>query len=120
MNEPLSTCCGAPPIGETHFVKGKPTGDVVGICNDCRDHAIFEDASPDDDDDNERLLTMADGWQPIATAPRDGEPFLAFEPHDLGGFKFVATYTKAERLVDTLEGNAFPYVTHWMPLPENP
>lgn len=59
-------------------------------------------------------------WQPIKTAPRDGEVFLAYEPHDAGGFQIVATYTKAGRLVDTVDGQAFPYATHWMPLPNHP
>ena len=44
MNKPISTCCGAPPIGETHSVPP----DLVGICSDCRDHCCFEDEEADD------------------------------------------------------------------------
>jgi hypothetical protein len=29
----LSTCCGAPPLGEIH--------DGLGLCRRCRDHATF-------------------------------------------------------------------------------
>lgn len=46
MNSPVSTCCGAPPLGETHF---DPL-DLVGICSACRDHCCFEDSSSLDDD----------------------------------------------------------------------
>lgn len=44
MNEPLSTCCGSPPIGEIHSVPP----DTVGICSSCHDHCCFEDAEPEE------------------------------------------------------------------------
>lgn len=42
----LSTCCGAPPLGETH----KTGDDITGICSDCRDHAMFEAVDNDTQD----------------------------------------------------------------------
>jgi hypothetical protein len=35
----LSTCCGAHALGDVH----KSGDDLVGICSDCRDHAMFEE-----------------------------------------------------------------------------
>jgi hypothetical protein len=34
---PLSTCCGAQPIGDTH----ETCGHHMGFCSDCREHAEF-------------------------------------------------------------------------------
>jgi hypothetical protein len=34
---PLSTCCGAQPLGDTH----ETCGHHMGFCSDCRDHAEF-------------------------------------------------------------------------------
>ncbi len=36
MNNPLSNCCGSPPLGDIEH----------GMCSDCRDHAEFEEGSP--------------------------------------------------------------------------
>ena len=37
MSDPLSTCCGDPPLG---IVEHR-------ICSGCRDHAVFEDNQPE-------------------------------------------------------------------------
>jgi len=59
-------------------------------------------------------------WQPIESCPKDGSAFMAFQPHEQEGFVFPAALTKAGRIVDTLDGNAFPRATHWRPLPAFP
>ena len=60
------------------------------------------------------------GWQPIATAPKDGRTFLAFEPHDAGGFQFVACVVKSGQVACMMTGDSRPRATDWMPLPESP
>jgi hypothetical protein len=61
------------------------------------------------------------GWQPIETAPREGDVFLAFVPHGQVGFAFAACQNMAERLVCMMSGDDFTgKATHWMPLPEFP
>ena len=42
-----SDCCGARPMGEVYTVKGC---DPMGICADCRDHAVFHPAENDEDE----------------------------------------------------------------------
>jgi len=39
MADPLSTCCGSPPLGEVE----------MGLCSGCRDHCVFEDAAAVDE-----------------------------------------------------------------------
>lgn len=55
-------------------------------------------------------------WQPIETAPKDGEQFLC---HDHMGFIVVAHYSMGDLIV-SWDGEEFTGPTHWMPLPEPP
>ena len=52
------------------------------------------------------LISELPQWQPIETAPDEGE-VLVYQP---GGFMWIATDTRTE-----LAG-----ATHWMPLPSSP
>ncbi len=73
-------------------------------------------------------------WQPIETAPKDGDPILIYKPDE----RMVGEYTMSAYWDDDQEGwvpvggihrlgyrssatNSYQgYPTHWMPLPEPP
>jgi hypothetical protein len=61
-------------------------------------------------------------WQPIATAPRDGKPFLAFDPSLFG--ICIAQWDRIGWVVDKGSQDGLPYedqpLSHWMPLPDPP
>lgn len=60
-------------------------------------------------------------WQPIETAPKDGD-ILVWGPHGHGHMVvFWGTSSGPEFPWGTLDGTAYPEVfTYWMPLPEPP
>ena len=80
----------------------------------------------------------AAGWQPISTAPKDGEPVLIWKPDErmVGEYMMAAYWGDDPRcgepgwipvggihrqgyhssVTDTPQG----YPTHWMPLPDAP
>lgn len=61
------------------------------------------------------------GWKPIESAPRNGTVFVAFAPHDQGGFQFSACYNTDGFLLCMMSGDNFTLeVTHWTPQPESP
>jgi hypothetical protein len=62
------------------------------------------------------------GWQDIATAPRDGTPFDVWEPSDHGGFRVADCWFGANgRLYRHQLAAVFGrWPTHWMPLPKGP
>ena len=75
-----------------------------------------------------------DQWQPIATAPKDGEPVLIWKPderrvgeymmsaywdEDNEGFVPVGGIHK-QGYFSKLQGCDQGYPTHWMPLPAAP
>lgn len=60
-------------------------------------------------------------WQPIDTAPKDGEVLLLMATHH------QMLYPKPEMIVGYYDkgwwsngGHTLSHVTHWMPLPEAP
>jgi hypothetical protein len=66
------------------------------------------------------------GWEPIATAPKDGRPVLLAVTEDPPGF-VAEGYCQTDRdtwyaanthYTDYTDGQLFP--SHWMPLPEAP
>ena len=63
-------------------------------------------------------------WQPIETAPKDGEEVLMFARGTLGLEYFsVGQYAKADPAFGTVDGWFWTFAirpTHWMPLPEPP
>ena len=69
------------------------------------------------------LLAKENKWQPIETAPH-AEVFLAYSPHDEGGFQFVACWNTKSELVSMMTGDPLDdkqeKATHWMKLPSNP
>jgi hypothetical protein len=63
----------------------------------------------------------AGGWQPIETAPRDGEYFLAWNGNWRGLARFwEPNYEGDPPWVDETTQYIVPEPTHWMPLPEPP
>ena len=59
-------------------------------------------------------LTPDREWQPIETAPKDGETVYLFYDEDTGDFSMgVRAAACALRMITI-------YPTHWMPLPEPP
>lgn len=66
-----------------------------------------------------RAALAADGWQPIATAPRDGTPLLGFIPtyyQGKGGQTIIVWVGDA-----WWDGHAFKTApNHWQPLPAPP
>jgi len=61
---------------------------------------------------------VPEGWQPIATAPKDDTIFLTYGD----GKTFVAkgSILAHGRRADTPEHLSMRYITHWMPLPAPP
>ena len=88
------------------------------------------------DDPTNDLVEAIAGWQPIETAPKDGDPVLLYKPDERRSGEYVlAGYWgewpgKADgwiavggqplgwhsSVVDAPQG----YPTHWMPLPQPP
>lgn len=73
--------------------------------------------------------TRATGWQPIETAPRDGENFLGYGSYIHHGDASVTEYcviasynTLSPDLpwVDDEGSHPYEFLTHWMPLPQPP
>jgi hypothetical protein len=68
-----------------------------------------------------RSCPPADGWQPIATAPKDGKPILVWAPDD-----DFSSFTGIDLVWfdrEWLYGQADSYPgrpTHWMPVPADP
>jgi len=60
------------------------------------------------------------GWQPIATAPRDGSAFITFIPGEDTEHCFDISGWNEEYESFWKYGCGFEFVTHWMPLPEPP
>lgn len=62
------------------------------------------------------------GWQPIATAPRDGAELLIFGKWAYCPTMHVAQWIDGRWMVDTEDGSLGVAIspTHWMPLPEAP
>lgn len=62
-------------------------------------------------------------WQPIATAPRDGTPFIAAVPFG-GGEWEISKMMWEEFRHAFIDATYSPFdetqPTHWMPLPEPP
>lgn len=62
-------------------------------------------------------------WQPLASSPRDGTVFMAFAPHDQGGFQFCAVWNLDNRLLCMMSGDDYTdKATLWLvahPLPHN-
>ena len=60
-------------------------------------------------------------WQPIETAPKDGQRLLLWSPNFVGG-SHIAQYVDIEG--DANGPHCWPYIpctwTHWMPLPAAP
>ena len=48
-----------------------------------------------------------DGWQPLDNSPREGVVFMAYVPHDAGGFQFAAVWNTADRLLCMMSGDDF-------------
>jgi hypothetical protein len=48
---------------------------------------------------------VADGWQTMETAPKDGSVFVAFEWHAAGGFQFMCTCSTDGRWISMMNGN---------------
>lgn len=68
------------------------------------------------------LPTVSDGWEDIATAPRDGTLVLLFEPHSEGGFAFVGCNNLGAEWFNNLDMKD-QNPTHWKhlgPLPAPP
>lgn len=61
----------------------------------------------------------ANGWQPIASAPRDGTTFLTFTPGEPAYQYDLAQFDTAHDEFGKW-GCGFQYCTHWMPLPAAP
>jgi uncharacterized protein YaeQ len=64
-------------------------------------------------------------WQPIETAPKDGEKILAWLVTSCGSIGFVDTLywcsdDEPERWLNTHADEVYSTPTHWMPLPEPP
>ncbi len=73
-------------------------------------------------------------WQPIETAPRDGEPVLIWKPDErrVGEYMMAAYWDDSQNgfvpvggvhkqgYFSTLQGRDQGYPTHWMPLPTAP
>jgi hypothetical protein len=60
-------------------------------------------------------------WQPIGTAPKNGDCILVFDFHYDGAGMCVVYWDQERGWVsteDSLTSHAVP--THWMPLPEPP
>lgn len=72
----------------------------------------------------DELLTSAEqgngGWQPIETAPRDGEDILAL--HHNRSVQLVVAWDSDEQRWGTLDGPSYhaDAFTDWMPLPQPP
>lgn len=66
----------------------------------------------------------APGWQPIATAPKDGTPIIAYQPGGkyCNGHEYPACVGLSHWYGDGWEGpyNPRDFPTHWMPLPAPP
>ena len=64
------------------------------------------------------------GWQPISSAPKNGQRFDVWVPSDLGGFRAtdLRFNTSGQTLLDRWGNSAnLPrWPTHWMPLPPPP
>lgn len=57
-------------------------------------------------------------WQPIETAPKDGELLVYWVCRETGeGFRAVAAWSQWGWISD---GDGLIYPTHWMPLPAPP
>ena len=80
-----------------------------------KEYAIRALSSPDHADAGK---VEGDGWLPIESAPKD-EPYLAFEPHGMGGFMFVACMGTDGQIRETMMGSPMK-PTHWRPLPSAP
>ena len=72
---------------------------------------------------------MADGWQDISTAPKDGTPVLLYSPEAAGKGRWVGRYNSApnwhcvkigDKEMPPPKPNNPGTPTHWMPLPEPP
>lgn len=61
--------------------------------------------------------SLTAGWQPIETAPKDGQAFLACES---GIVTIVDWDDVTEEWVQSYDGVGKAEPTHWMPLPEAP
>lgn len=69
---------------------------------------------------------IAAGWQPMATAPKDGTPILAFSPdddfRDVTGMDVIWWEAVEECWFFGMSDEYEPMnsATHWMPLPAAP
>ena len=61
---------------------------------------------------------MADSWQPISTAPKDGTWILVFQPAR-GPWRDRIKEVRGGH-VASRHGWGDDYPTHWLPLPEPP
>jgi Lar family restriction alleviation protein len=94
-------------------------------CNDCngRGPALYKKGDmkiPAMESWNQRY----DQWQPIETAPKDGNPFLAFCDMDGAKFQTVLTWEEVGAKYPWRDWNGVgihnEVPTHWMPLPSAP
>jgi hypothetical protein len=63
-------------------------------------------------------------WQPIETAPTNGDVFVVYVPHEMreaGGFQ-VMGYRRTDNgaIACMMSGDRLPKATHWMKQRENP
>lgn len=58
-------------------------------------------------------------WHPIATAPKDGTPFLAYDKTNEHPIMVHADYAKGPVMLGD-ECNYISDPTHWMPIPAPP
>lgn len=104
-----------------------------------QDHDLTADAAFSAEPSEAIAPTITPGWQPIETAPKDGEPILATNASYAytlqrcgvyyweGGYQAVTPDGLGPLIgagwmhqVDDFEDPRADYLTHWMPLPEPP
>jgi len=89
------------------------TGDQLnetlrGLFSEFPHPALFEAA-----DRLEKYESEATVWQPIETAPTDGEVFIAYATHEAGGFQFMAYRRTDGKIACMMSGDLIKNINHW-------
>ena len=67
------------------------------------------------------MISIKKPWEPVESSPHGGVVFLAFVPHEQGGFAFCGVWNTEGRLLCMMSGDDFTgHATHWTPLPQFP